>query len=288
MILSTKRPAPKPSDETTHPTGASGYSRGIRIVALTLTVAVSAVAFATIVRPRHGYSSAPTLLAALASGVGVAVGALALVAVVTAAARRRERSVWTAVTAAPTLGTVTALFVIVAAVSQLAPPLRTSNSQPASPRVARGDFQRWQTAVVPIAVSWMHAVRVARAFDHGIPDRGLIALRRRVIQAGRTLDRLGRTLAADAPTLPQRPRLRRLTAELETAVAFARRAQQDYVQALTTGGAVAGARPPSSRVARQRALINAGNAAIRESLSIMTTFSVQANGLGTSLFAVPG
>lgn len=286
MIRSSIRPRDRPSDGATAPRRVPEHSRAMRLLALFVTFVVDAVAFATILRPRHGYTSGPTFLAALADGVGAALGALGLAAAAIALARRREPSVWRVVTAAPTLGTIVAVFVIAAAGSQLAPTLLPPSGPPAA-RAARGDFQRWQAAVVPIAVRWMHAVRIARRFERGIPARGLIGLRRKVIDAERTLDQLGRTLAAEAPSLPQRPRLRKLTIELQTAVAFARRAQHYYVLSLTPG-----ARPTprhsQGRVAGPRALVDLGNAAIRESLSIMTTFSLQANGFGTSLFAGPG
>lgn len=262
---------------------SSGPSTLVRAAALTLTVALDAVAFATVLRPRHGYRGADSVLLALALGVGAALGALTIVAAIAALRRRPHESVWAATTALPTLGLVLVVFIAAGASSQVVQALRGTASPTASTPAARADFQRWQGTVVPIVVGWMHAIRADGAFTHNIPAAALGGLRARVDRSQRTLDGLARSLAADSPRLPGRPRLRRLTIELEAALAAAQRAQQTYALALSEAANTGVDRKVGA--AQVRALIDRGNAETRQSLSIMTTFSFDANGLGGSLFA---
>jgi len=207
-------------------------STAARAAALTLAVALDAVAFATVLRPRHGYRSAAGLLLALALGVGVALGALATVAAVTALTHRRHGSAWEVTTALPTLGVVVVVFLAVGAGSQIVPALRGPTGQGSSQAAARADFQRWQAAVVPLVVGWMHAIRADAAFTRGLPATGVNELHVRVDRSMRTVDGLVRSLAAASPRLPHRPELRRLTFELEAALAAAQRAQRTYARAL--------------------------------------------------------
>ena len=94
--------------------------------------------------------------------------------------------------------------------------------------------------------------------------------------------RLARSLAADSPRLPQRPDLRRLTNQLQTALAIARRAQRTY--ALALAAATRGGVARRLHGARIRGLIARGNAEVQRSLAIMAAFSFDANKLGGSLF----
>lgn len=269
--------------ELTAQTGSRSSLMSVRAATLMLAVALDAVAFATVLRPRHGYRSADALLLALAVGLGAAVGALTITAAIAKSRRPRGGSAWDAATAIPTLGLVLAMFIAAGAGSQVIRGLDGPATQAGSSEAARADFQRWQGAVVPIVVGWMHVIRADAAFTRGLPATASSRLRGRVERAQRTLDALARSLAAEAPRLPRRPRLRRLTIELQTALAAAQRAERTYALAVSEA-ANAGA-DQKVRAARVRALLDRGNAETRQSLSIMTTFSFDANGLGGSLFA---
>jgi len=254
----------------------------MRAVVLALAVALDAVAFATLLRPRYGYTSTHRLLIVLAVGVGAAIAALLLAGAAAAFRRRRDRSLWSATTALPTISFVVAAFIAAAVASQIVRVIPTAGSQGRSASAARADFQRWQATVVPIVVTWMHAVRADSAFAHGLPTTPETALRRRVARTEQTFARLARSLAADFPRLPQRPGLRRLTNQLQSALMVARRAQQTYALALAAAprGGVTG-RLDRTRIRR---LIARGNAEAQRSLAIMAAFSFDANKLGGSLF----
>ena len=254
---------------------------GVRAALLGLVVALDAVAFATLLRPRHGYTSTQRLLIVLAVGAGAAVGALIVAGAAAAFLRRPERSLWSATTAVPTISFVLAAFIAAAVASQLVRAIRPAGSQSAPAAAARADFQRWQATVVPIVVTWMHAIREDSAFLHGLPSTPETALRR-VARSEQTFVRLARSLAADSPRLPQRPDLRRLTNQLQTALAIARRAQRTYALALAAATRVGVAR--RLHEARIRRLIARGNAEAQRSLAIMAAFSFDANKLGGSLF----
>jgi hypothetical protein len=270
--------------EPTGETRPTCPDNSVRAAFLTLVVALNAVAFATLLRPRHGYTSTHRLLIVLAVGAGAAVGALLLAGAGAAFRRRPERSLWSATAAVPTISFVLAVFIAAAVASQLVRAIRpAAGSQGgASATAARADFQRWQETVVPIVVQWMHTIREDSTFTHGLPSTPERALRRRVERSEQTFVRLARSLAADSPRLPQRPELRRLTNQLKTALAVARRAQRTYALALAaaTPGGVA-RRLHGARIQR---LIARGNAEAQRSLAIMAAFSFDANKLGGSLF----
>jgi hypothetical protein len=251
-----------------------------RGAALVVAAVLDAVAFATVLRPRHGYTSAHGLLVALTQGVGVAFGALVIAGALTAVARRRHGSPWAAMTAPRTLGIVLTVFVTAAVGSQIVRALRAEATQRASATAERADFRRWQAAVVPIVVRWMDTTRTDKVFVHGLPVTATAELPRRVHHSRQTLEALARSLAADSPRLPEGPQLRRLTGQLATALAMAERAQSSYALALAAGQGVA----PNGRASRARSLIERGNAEARRSLAIMETFSLDANQLGASLF----
>jgi len=253
----------------------------VRALLLALVVALDAVAFATLLRPRHGYTSTHRLLIVLAVGSGAAVGALIVAGAAAAFRRRPDRSLWSATTAVPTISFVLAAFIAAAVTSQLVRAIRPAGSHSASAAAARADFQRWQATVVPIVVTWMHAIREDSAFLHGLPSTRETALRR-VARSEQTFVRLARSLAADSPRLPQRPDLRRLTNQLQTALAIARRAQRTY--ALALAAATRGGVARRLHGARIRGLIARGNAEVQRSLAIMAAFSFDANKLGGSLF----
>jgi hypothetical protein len=261
----------------------SGARRGTRAVAFALVVALAAVAFTTLLRPRNGYTSTDRLLVVLGLGAAAAVGGL-IIAGAAANLRRRggDRSFWPAMTSPPSMGVVLGLFIAAAAASQLLQAVRPASGTNSAPAATRADFRRWQAAAVPIMVQWMQAIRNDGVFAHGFPPGAPNRFRRPVDRSRRTLARLARSLAADAPQLPQRSDLRRLTRQLERALAVARRGQRNYALALDVAS-------PASRIrARQRALIgrlvDRGNKDIQRSLAIMTGVSFDANKLGASLF----
>ncbi len=159
-----REPIGETRDRPTHP------GDGVRAVLLALVVALDAVAFATLLRPRHGYTSTHRLLIVLAVGAGAAVGALIVAGAAAAFRRRPDRSLWSATTAVPTISIVLAAFVAAAVASQLVRAIRPAGSQSAPAAAARADFQRWQATVVPIVVTWMHAIREDSAFLHGLPS----------------------------------------------------------------------------------------------------------------------
>ncbi len=251
---------------------------------LAAAVGLDAIAFATVLRPRHGYTSAHRLLVALAVGLGAALAASIIAGAGTAFAQRRPRSLWTGITALSTLGAVLALFIAAAAGSRLVLVLRPDSQRAAaSTQAARTDFRRWQATVVPIAVRWMDAMRSQRPFRRGLPTTGINELRRRVDRADRTFGQLTRSLAADSRRLPQRPALRRLTSELTLALVIAQRAQASYERAIGSAS-----HPRSTGPGRTRnigPLVNRGNREATRSARIMYAFSLEANKLGASLFA---
>jgi len=256
---------------------------GVHATAFALAVMLDAVAFATVLRPRHGYTSTNRLLIVLAVGVGVALVALIVAGAAAAHARRRHKSLLAATTALPTLSFVLALFITAAVGSQIIGDVRPPGGAHASPG-ARRDFQRWQATVVPIVVRWMDTIRTDRALVHGVPTSAGGGLRRQVDRSERTLAGLVRSLVAASPGLPQRLQLRQLTSQLETALAVARRAQRTYALALAAAAAAHGGVGHKARASRVRSLIDRGNAAAQRSVAIMAAFSVGANELGGSLF----
>lgn len=257
---------------------------GVRGLVLAAAVVLEAIAFATVLRPRHGYTGAHGLLVALALGVGVALGASIIAGAATAAARRRPRSLWAATTRVSTLGVVLALFIAAAVGSRIVLALRQHPQQQSVPSnpAARADLQRWQATVVPIVVRWMDAIRADRAFVHGLPTTAVRELRLRVARSQRTFGQLARALAADSPRLPQRPALRRLTSELATALATAERAQTSYALAIGSASHTGFAR--RGRATQIRLLVDRGNTETEQSTAIMYRFSLDANKLGASLF----
>lgn len=257
-------------------------SAGMRGAALVLAIVLDAVAFATVLRPRHGYTSTHGLLVALAVGVGVALGALIIAGAAAVFPRRRHRSLWEATTSLPTLSLVLAPFIVAAVGSQIVPALRASASKDASTTAERADFQRWQATIVPIVVTWMDTIRTDGAFTHGLPATAITELRSRVDRSERTLEGLARSLEADWPRLPQRPQLRRLTNQLETGLTVAERAQRTYTLALAAAAYRGVAR--KGRASAVRTLIDRGNEEAQQSLATMATFSLDANALGGSLF----
>ena len=261
----------------------SSYRAAERGVALTIALLLDAVAFATVLRPHHAYTSTQRLLVVLAIGVGVALGVSIIAGAATAVARRRRTSLWEATTTLSTLGFVLALFITTAVGSRIMPTVRPGASPVAvSSPAARADFQRWQATVVPIAVRWMDAIRTDQAFMHGLPDTALNELRRRVERSQRTIEELSRSLAAEAPRLPQRPALRRLTNEMTTGLAVSERAQAIYTLALAFSVQTGLAR--KDRATRIRSLIDRGNSEMTQSRTTMYAFSLDANKLGGSLF----
>jgi len=264
--------------------GPAHFGDRARAAAFVLVVVLDAVAFATLLRPRHGYTSTHRLLVVLAVGVGAAAGAHIVAGAAATFRRRRDRSLWSATTALPTISFVLAVFIAAAVASQIVRaihPLAGSQGG-ASAAAARADFQRWQETVVPIVVTWMHTIRVDSAFAHGLPSTHETALRRRVDRSEQTFVRLARSLDAASLRLPQRPDLRRLTNQLQTALALARRAQRTY--ALALAAATRGGVARRLHGARTRRLIARGNAEVQRSLAIMAGFSFDANKLGGSLF----
>ena len=179
---------------------SSGLSIPVGAAALTLTVALGAIAFATVLRPRHGYRRADSLLLALALAlaIGAALGAVAIVGAI-AAFRRRHESVWEAMTGASDArsraGGVRRSRRWLQIVPALGGPAGRTTSTPA----ARADFQRWQATVVPIVVGWMHAIRADRAFTHTIPALAVGALRGSVDRSR------GRSTGSHALSQPSRP-----------------------------------------------------------------------------------
>lgn len=262
----------------------SRYRSAERGVALTIAILMDAVAFATVLRPQHAYTSTQRLLVVLAIGMAVAVGASIIAGAGAAAARRRRTSLWEATTTLSTLGIVLALFITAAIGSRIIP-----TGHPGAHRVAvstpaeRADFQRWQATVVPLAVRWMDAIRTDQAFIHGLPDTGLNELRRRVDRSQRTIDELSLSLAADAPRVPQPPALRRVTKELTAGLAVSERAQAIY--ALAMASAVQTGIGRNDRARRSRLLIDHGNTELTHSRTLMYAFSLDANKLGELLFA---
>jgi hypothetical protein len=128
----------------------------------------------------------------------------------------------------------------------------------------------------------MDAIRTDQALIHGLPNAALNELRRRVERSQQTIEELSRSLAADAPRLPQRPVLRRLTNELTTGLGVSERAQAIY--ALAMASAVHTGIAQKGRTSRIRSLIGRGNAELTQSRAIMYAFSLDANKLGGSLF----
>lgn len=251
----------------------------IRAGALVVVIVVAALAFASLLRPRNGYAGAHRLVLMLAIGGGVALVVLIAVAVVLR--RRGDRSLWSAMTAVPTLSFVLALFVAASAVPAAAHWIRSSSA--GSDSAAGTDFHRWQEAVVPIVVRWMDAVRMDNAFAHGFPKASAVAIGRRVHRSERTLNRLAHVLASDSSRLPQRPELLQLTRRLEAALLLARQAQKNFALALAVARGSGAA--DNGRAARIRRLVARGNEQVRRASAIMRAFSFTANDLGGSLFS---
>lgn len=277
--IGATRRAPDPAVKTQR---ALPRSRPARAAALTLAVVLDALAIATVLRPHHGFRSEGALLAALAIGAGAALVTVGLVAIAAAILHRRT-SAWEVATRLPTLGLVVAAFVLAGTASQVVPALHGAAGQASATTASRAAFERWQSAVVPIVVGWMHAIRADRVFIHDPPLSALPGMQSRVRESRRSLEKLVTAVAAASHELPRRSALRRLTYELNTAIAVARRAQRAYDLALTlaTSSRVPGSRSASAA----HALIRRANMEIRDASSIMTTFSYDANALGGRLFA---
>lgn len=254
------------------------WAGAIRAGVLVVVIVIAALAFAALLRPRSGYAGMHRLVPMLAIGGGAAL--VVLVAVATVLRRRDDRSVWSAMTAVPTMSFVLALFIAASLVPAAVHAIRSPST--GSRSAAGTDFHRWQEAVVPIVVRWMDAVRTDKAFAHGFPKASALAIGRRVNRSKRTLDGLARVLASDSPRLPQRPELLRLTRRLEAALLLARQAEKSFALALAVDRGKGAARSGRARVRR---LVARGNGELRRSAAIMRAFAFAANDLGGSLFS---
>ena len=252
-------------------------SAAIRVGLFAATLALAAVAFAAALRPHNGYASLDRLLLMLA--IGAAAALLAIITLGTVRHARGSLSPWSAMTSVSSLSFVLAVVIAAAVAPPVVHVIRSRSA--GNDSAARADFRKWQEAVVPVVVRWMDAVRTDKAFRHGLPKGPAVEVRRRVERSEQTLSRLARLLAVEAPRLPQRPELHRLTRRLEVALSLARQAGRNYALALA-------ARRLSKTVGhggaeRARRLVVRGNAELRRAAAIMRAFAFAANDLGGAL-----
>lgn len=252
-------------------------SVAIRVGLLAATLALAAVAFAAALRPHNGYASLDRLLLMLA--IGAAAALLAIITLGTVLHARGSLPLWSAMTSVSSLSIVLAVVIAAAVAPPVVHAIRARSAGNGS--AARADFRRWQEAVVRVVVRWMDAVRTDKAFRHGLPKGPAVEVRRRVEHSERTLSHLARSLAVEAPRLPQRAELQRLTKRLVAALSLARQAGRNYALALE-------ARRPSKTVChggaeQARRLVVRGNAELRRAAAIMRAFAFAANDLGGAL-----
>lgn len=262
--------------------GAPGYADVMRPVAVFVVVAVAAVAFATLLRPRTGYTRIGPVLLASAAGGGLALAAL-LAAALVIRHRHGATSLRRAMMAWPGMALVLLVFVgaaavprVVAATEGLLEGTTSSNA------VQQADFSRWQQTVAPLAGAYISAVRADAVFLPGLPLHPSRRLLGAIRSTAARLVHLRQLLAEHAAHLPSRHGLSRFTNLLEQGLAFANRAQRPL---LLAAEAELGDADTVGANQRLRALRRRGLGQLRRSEAAMTAFSLGANKLGGSLFA---
>ncbi len=255
--------------------------------AVGFAVGVTALATATLLRPRAGYTSPQPLLGALSLGAGLGVASLGLVGLVahirsldslSFAALCRSATAWRS------LGVVVFIFVTSAIAPRIVHGVDVLTQNPgASLASKQADFRRWQQVVVPIVVSYTSDLKTDGVFVHGLPLEHPGQLLRALINSQRAVRHLRANLRLDSAQLPSRPELRHLTALLDRSLALGQQAQGRFRQAinyaLRTSGSAAALR------GRAKKLVALGLRQLGSSQSAMADFSFGANWLGGSLFA---
>lgn len=250
----------------------------VLLVLAALAVVVAALATATALRPREGYTSSLHLLAALMIGASAVV--LALLVLTTLVVSQKASRSRAPLLRRLTLTAVAAALLLAASVQALH---AGATPQAAGSSAAAATFARWQRRVVPVVVAYASVIRADASLLRSLPRtrQRIAAAQTRVAAGARSLARLrppparaGR-LSPDEPTLPQLTRL------LNRSLGLARQGQ-----AALAAGLAALAAAPASRSAG-RALIAESKRELRQSQQAMATFTVEANALGGRLNAQP-
>lgn len=280
---------PQPTDRGSTATGSGAQPRtgeGVRLIAAIGVVAIAALAVATLLRPKAGYTHTPPMLIAIAAGAGLGAASLLLVGLVICIVVRdgaRRRTLRHAVTAWPTMTIVLIVFVGGAAGPRMARAVDVLVGGAGSSQAAeRTDFSRWQQTVAPVTAKYISAIRKDGVFLRGLPrtlERGLPATLR---DSARTLTHLHRLIADRAARLALNPELKRLTESLEQGLVSAERAQRPFL--LVAEGLRRGADSAAAR-GKLRQLRGQGLGQLQRAQNAMQTFSLGANKLGASLFA---
>ncbi|MGI8714865.1 MAG: hypothetical protein ACR2NR_17135 [Solirubrobacteraceae bacterium] len=247
-----------------------------------LIVVATALAFATVERPRGAYRATwPLVLALIIGGIG-AILLLALLAVLTTAiARRRGRATGSPIQAATSLivlGLAAALITAAALTVELWP--RASATSADAPQLAT--FSAWQRDIVPSVLTYSDAIQFLwpTIRDRGRRPPPLAA----VLGREAMLHELLRALGADARGYRGSPRLRALTASFVGSVREARAAAADLAAAIRMRNGAGEAPPGSARGAARRLVSDARRRVIRAQRGVQT-FTFAANALGSRLFA---
>ena len=261
---------------------APGYGDAMRPVAVFVVVGVAAMASATVLRPRAGYTRIGPVLVASAAGAGLAVAALVAAGLVNRH-RHGATSLRHAMIAWPGMALVLLIFVGVVAVPRIvAGTERLLEGAASSKAVEQADFSRWQQTVAPLAGAYISAVRADAVFLPGLPLHPTRRLLGAIRNTAARLAHLRELLAEHAARLPSSHGLSRFTNLLEQGLALANRAQRALLLAAEAELSDADTAGADRRL---RALRRRGLGQLRRSEAAMTAFSLGANKLGGSLFA---
>lgn len=244
---------------------------GAPLAAAAAIVTIAALATATVLRPRGGFTSTLHLLAALALGASAALLAL-LAATAVAAIVRGRRGRATPPLPLLALAALAAALLLAASLQAL----RTADSPTATaaPSPAASEFARWQQQVVPIVVSYITIVRADATLLRRPPrTRSHLLRAEQRVRAGATTLRHDTAALAHLPSAD--PDLTRLSRRLRTALRLAQRGQAKATAAL------------SDAAAPRRSLLAQARRALRSSQQAMAVFTLKANMLGAQLNAQP-
>ena len=280
MTAGVRNPAPVESGQPPRPRLRAGLAStlltrkvGAPATAAAALVTIAALATATLLRPRSGYSSQLHLLGALALGTSTAVLVLLAAAAIVATVRKR-RGRWAPPLRMVALAALAAALLLAAALQALHN--ASLEAAPARPAAA-ADFARWQQQVVPIVVSYIAAVRGdAAVLRHPPHDRVQTRRDQKLTREGAArLHHAATAVAAVGRTEFANSGLARLTRLLQTSLALAERGQAAVAAAL----ALKRSSVPG-RAALARARLD-----LRRSQQAMASFTLQANTLGGQLNA---
>lgn len=167
------RPAAPERPDGCQPACGPRSGEPVRPIVAGAVVVLAAAAFATVLRPGAGYTTAAGLLGALAAGAGLGIGGLVVVALTTRAVARRHDdrvSLRSAITAWPTMRSSRSSSSVLRLGRTLCGLRRVWGEEGTARKGAeQAEFLRWQETVAPIAGAYISAIRPDAVFLQGLP-----------------------------------------------------------------------------------------------------------------------